>query len=96
MQIIYLDNPRRSDESESDYAERIAVEGRDVRLCVVTPAVEFLEEWGIEAIAAKDVPAGRPFKIVSDEFLVAYASTPRNDWTINPAMLTDGVGGTEI
>ena len=32
---------------------------------VVIPAPEFVAQHGIEAVAAKDVPAGTPYKIVS-------------------------------
>ena len=45
----------------------------------------------IEQIAAKDVPTGRPYKIVD----VADIPTDRewrNEWTVDEADLTDGVG----
>lgn len=45
----------------------------------------------LEEIAAKDVPTGKPFKIVP----VADIPTDRaerNAWTVNEADLTDGVG----
>jgi hypothetical protein len=45
----------------------------------------------IQEIAAKDVPTGKPFKIVD----VADIPTDRqwrNEWTVDEADLTDGVG----
>jgi hypothetical protein len=45
----------------------------------------------IEEIAAKDVPTGRPYKIVD----VADIPTDRewrNEWAVDEADLTDGVG----
>jgi len=45
----------------------------------------------VEQIAAKDVPAGKPYKIVdASEF--PSDRTWRNAWTIDEAELTDGVG----
>jgi len=45
----------------------------------------------IEEIAAKDVPAGKPYKIV-DVADIPSDRTFRNAWTVNEADLTDGVG----
>jgi len=45
----------------------------------------------IEQIAAKDVPAGKPYKIV-DVADIPSDRTFRNAWTVNEADLTDGVG----
>jgi len=45
----------------------------------------------IEQIAAKDVPTGKPYKIVD----VADIPTDRqwrNEWTVDEADLTDGAG----
>lgn len=36
-------------------------------VAVIVPAPEFVAEHGIEAVAAKDVPAGKPYKIVPIE-----------------------------
>lgn len=60
-------------------------------VAVCMPAAEALGTWGIEAIALKDVPAGRPFKIV------AAADLPPDGpffdaWEVDAALLTDGVG----
>ena len=34
-------------------------------VAVIIPAPEYVAQHGIEAVAAKDVPAGKPYKIVS-------------------------------
>jgi len=59
---------------------------------VVHPTVEAFSIYGIEAVAIKDVPAGKPFKIV-DISEVPADRIERNLWTVDPALLTDGVGG---
>jgi hypothetical protein len=56
---------------------------------VVVPTQEALDAHGIEAIALKDVPAGKPFKIIDAADL---PTTPQETWTVNEADLTDGVG----
>jgi hypothetical protein len=33
-------------------------------VAIIVPAPEYVAEHGIEAVAAKDVPAGKPYKIV--------------------------------
>ena len=45
----------------------------------------------IEEIAAKDVPTGKPYKIV-DVSDVPTDREWRNEWTVDEADLTDGVG----
>ena len=57
---------------------------------VVVPNQEALGARGIMAIAIKDVPAGRPFKIVAAADL---PDAPQEAWTVSDADLTDGVGG---
>jgi hypothetical protein len=58
---------------------------------VIVPSPEALAEYGIEAIAKKDVPAGVPYKIV-DVSEIPSDRTFRNAWDIDEALLTDGVG----
>lgn len=58
---------------------------------LVIPAPECLETKSIMAIAIKDVPAGKPFKIVNYSELPI--GTPQEAWVVNDADLTDGVGG---
>lgn len=45
----------------------------------------------VEQIAAKDVPAGRPYKIVDVESIPSDRSL-RDAWTVDVSDLTDGVG----
>ena len=60
-------------------------------VAVIIPTPEALEQHGIQAIAIKDVPAGKPYKIV-DVADIPSDRTFRNAWTVNEADLTDGVG----
>lgn len=48
-------------------------------VAIVVPAPEALETMTIEEIAAKDVPAGKPFKIV-DTADIPTDRTFRNAW----------------
>jgi hypothetical protein len=57
---------------------------------VVMPTQEALDAHGIQAIAIKDVPAGKPFKIIDASDL---PTAPQETWTIDEADLTDGIGG---
>jgi hypothetical protein len=57
---------------------------------VVIPTQEALDAHGIEAIAIKDVPAGKPFAIIDAADL---PTAPQETWTVDEADLTDGVGG---
>jgi hypothetical protein len=57
---------------------------------VVMPTQEALDAHGIMAIAIKDVPAGKKFKIIDAAEL---PDTPQETWTVNESDLTDGVGG---
>ena len=58
---------------------------------VVMPTEEALDLHGIMAIATKDVPAGKPFKIVDASDLPQ--DVPQEAWVIDEADLTDGIGG---
>ena len=57
---------------------------------VVMPTEEALQQHGIMAIAIKDVPAGKPFKIVDTADLPTDG--PQEAWVVSDADLTDGVG----
>jgi hypothetical protein len=61
-------------------------------VAVIIPTPEALEQYGIQAIAIKDVPAGKPFKIV-DAADIPSDRSERDAWTVDEADLTDGVGG---
>jgi hypothetical protein len=58
---------------------------------VVMPTQEALDAHGIMAIAIKDVPAGKPFKIIDASELPQ--DVPQEAWTVDDADLTDGIGG---
>ena len=58
---------------------------------VIMPTEEALQQHGIMAIAIKDVPAGKPFKIVDADDLPTDG--PQEAWVVDEADLTDGVGG---
>jgi hypothetical protein len=61
-------------------------------VAVIIPTQEALEKYGIQAIAIKDVPAGKPFKIV-DAADIPSDRSDRDAWTVDEADLTDGIGG---
>jgi hypothetical protein len=50
-------------------------------VAVIVPAPEFADQ--IEAVAAKDVPAGKPWRIVDDSELPSRDSRDRWLWTEN-------------
>jgi hypothetical protein len=57
---------------------------------VVAPTPECLRSRTIQEIALKDVPAGKPFKIVDVADLpLEY---PQEAWIIDDANLDDGIG----
>lgn len=71
--------------------QRIIYQTDEGGVAVIIPTPEALEQYGIEAIALKDVPAGKPFKII-DTADVPSDRTFRAAWEVNAATLTDGVG----
>jgi hypothetical protein len=58
---------------------------------VIVPTQEALDAHGIMAIAIKDVPHNRPFKIIDADQLPQGVA--QEAWRIDEALLTDGVGG---
>ena len=62
-------------------------------VAVIIPTPEALEQYSIQAIAIKDVPAGKPFKIL-DAADIPTDRSQRDAWTVDEAELTDGIGGT--
>jgi hypothetical protein len=60
-------------------------------VAVIVPSPEAIEQYGIEAIALKDVPDGKPFKIV-DTTDIPSDRTFRDAWEVDEATLIDGVG----
>ena len=71
--------------------QRIIYQTDEGGVAVIVPTPEALGAYGIEAIALKDVPAGKPFKIVATAD-VPSDRTFRNAWEVDPATLIDGVG----
>jgi len=59
---------------------------------VIIPSPEALEQHSIQAIAIKDVPSGRKFKLV-DAADIPSDRSDRDAWTVDEADLTDGIGG---
>ena len=60
-------------------------------VAIIRPTQEAIALYGIEAIAQKDVPAGKPYKIINASE-VPTERTYRNTWTVDDVDLTDGVG----
>jgi len=59
---------------------------------VIIPSDNALAEHTIQEIAEKDVPSGKPYKIVSVDDIPSDR-TFRNAWEVDEADLTDGTGG---
>ena len=70
---------------------RIIYQTDDGGVAVIIPTPQALETMDINAIAKKDVPTGKPYKIVADSE-VPSDRTFRNAWEVDPDTLTDGVG----
>lgn len=60
-------------------------------VAIVRPTEEALNIHGIDAIAKKDVPEGKPYKII-DSSEIPQDRSYRDAWTVDVAMLTDGIG----
>jgi hypothetical protein len=71
--------------------QRIIYSTDDGGVAIIIPTPECLLEHTIEEIAAKDVPAGKPYKIV-DVSDIPSDRTFRGAWTVDEEDLTDGVG----
>jgi hypothetical protein len=70
---------------------RIIYQTDDGGVAVIVPTLEALSVHGIMAIALKDVPSGKPFKIL-DASEIPSDRTFRSAWEVDPDDLTDGVG----
>ena len=71
--------------------QRIIYQNDEGGVSILIPSPECLRERTIEEIAAKDVPAGKPYKIVSVADIPSDR-TFRKAWAVDPAILIDGVG----
>lgn len=69
--------------------KRIIYKTDEGGVAVIIPAPECL--LSIEEIAKKDVPTGKPYKIV-DATDIPSDRTFRNAWTVDETILIDGVG----
>ena len=69
--------------------QRIIYTNEDGSVSVIVPAPEC--GLTVEQIALKDVPFGKPFKIIDIADLPADR-TQRNAWVVDEADLTDGIG----
>lgn len=58
---------------------------------IIHPTAEALELYGIDAIAQKDVPAGKPYKII-DSGVLPPTRVDRDAWVVDETTLTDGMG----
>jgi len=72
--------------------QRIIYQTDNGVVAVIIPTPEALEQHSIQAIAIKDVPFGRPFKIL-DAADIPSDRSQRDAWTVDEAELTDGIGG---
>lgn len=61
-------------------------------VAVIIPSPEALAQHGLDAIAKKDVPQGKPYKLV-DAADIPSDRSQRDAWTVDEAELTDGIGG---
>ena len=61
-------------------------------VAVIIPTQHAIDTYGITAIAIKDVPAGKPYKIV-DATDIPSDRSDREAWTVDDVELTDGIGG---
>jgi hypothetical protein len=71
--------------------KRIIFQTDNGGVAILVPTQECLLEHTIEEIALKDVPAGKPFKIVDTE-TIPSDRTFRNAWEVDESILTDGIG----
>lgn len=60
-------------------------------VAIIRPTEEALALYGIDAIAKKDVPFGKPYKIV-DASTIPTDRTFRSAWEVDDVDLTDGIG----
>lgn len=72
-------------------SQRIIYQTDDGGVAVIIPAPEAVSLYGIDAIAKKDVPTGKPYKIV-DVSEIPEERSQREAWTVSADTLTDGVG----
>lgn len=69
--------------------QRIIYQTDDGRVAIIVPAPDC--GLTVEQIALKDVPFGKPYKIV-DVSDIPSDRSDRDAWAVDPADLSDGVG----
>jgi len=71
--------------------ERIIFENDEGGVSIIVPSPAALRTYTIQEIAAKDVPAGKPYQIV-DAADIPSDRTFRDAWEIDAVSTMDGVG----
>jgi hypothetical protein len=74
----------------SDINKRVIYKNDAGSICILCPTPECLKKYSIKEIADKDVPAGKPYKIVNHSDFTNFDFTEA--WEIDDSELTDGVG----
>jgi len=72
--------------------QRIIYQTDEGGVAVIIPTAEALQSHTIQEIAEKDVPSGKPYKIVSVDD-IPTDRTFRSAWEVDETTLTDGTGG---
>ena len=72
--------------------QRIIFKNNNGSISIIIPTPDCLQSHTIKEIAAKDVPLGKPYKIV-DVSEIPSDRTFRDAWDIDESELIDGVGG---
>jgi hypothetical protein len=73
------------------FTKKIVYQNDEGGVAIIIPTEDCLTTHTIEAIAAKDVPTGKAYKIV-DVADIPSDRTFRSAWEVDEASLTDGVG----
>lgn len=71
--------------------QRIVYKNDDGTISIVIPTLEAIRAIGIDKIAEKDVPTGKPYAIL-DASQIPSDRTFRTAWTIDDKLLKDGIG----
>lgn len=71
--------------------QKIIYTADDGMLMIIHPTPEILETKTIEEVAQKDVPNGKPYKIIEITDLPSDR-TFRDAWEVDESTLTDGIG----
>jgi len=72
-------------------AKVIIYKSNDGGVVEMFPTPDILQTRTVEEVAQKDVPHGKPYKIV-DQSELPTDLTFRNAWEVDESLLTDGVG----